>query len=60
MKKAWAKIEKAFEENPLAVVAVGSGAALATAKLIQAFAEAANARSWKKEVNRRDRKDRRR
>jgi alcohol dehydrogenase class IV len=59
MKKAWAKIQQAFEENPLTVIAVGSGAALAAAKIVQAFAEANNSRSWRKEVNRRDRMSRR-
>lgn len=55
MKKAQARIKQAFEENPMAVIAIASGAAIAIAKLIEAGTAANNSRAWKKEVNRRDR-----
>jgi hypothetical protein len=55
MKKAADRIKQAWEENPLAVIVVASGAVLATAKLIDSVTAAQNAKSWKKEVNRRDR-----
>jgi hypothetical protein len=60
MDKVKHKIQQALEENPLTVVAVASGAALAVAKLITAVTEAKNSRTWKKEVDRRDRVSKRR
>jgi hypoxanthine-guanine phosphoribosyltransferase len=59
MKKATDKIKQAWEENPLAVIAVASGAVIATAKLIDSLTAAKNAQSWKKEVQRRERNARR-
>jgi hypothetical protein len=53
MKKAKDKIKQAWEENPLAVVAVGAVAATAAAKVLQAVTEAQKARTWEKEVDRR-------
>lgn len=52
------KIRQAWDENPLAVIAVASGAVIATAKLIDSTTAARNSRVWKKEVNRRERKTR--
>lgn len=53
MNKAWTKIKKAWEEQPLQVIAIGSLAATAAAKLLKATTEARNARTWKDEVERR-------
>lgn len=47
------KIEKAFEENPVAVIGVGATAAMAAAKLLNAVTEHRNSKTWKKEVERR-------
>ena len=58
MQNAKAKIKKAWEENPLMVIAVGAAAATAAAKLVDAVSNANNSRAWKKEVDRRDRKSR--
>ena len=54
--KAKTKIVQAWEENPLVVIAVGAAVVTATAKLIDAGVSANNSRAWKKEVDRRDRK----
>jgi hypothetical protein len=56
MNKAKAKIQQAWDENPLAVIAIASGAAIAAAKLIDSISAASNSRSWKKEVDRRVKK----
>jgi hypothetical protein len=56
---AKSKIREAWDENPLAVIAVVSTAVIATAKLIDSVSAANNSRAWKKEVNRRDRNSRR-
>ena len=56
MNKAMTKIKQAWEENPLAVIAVGAVAVTAAAKLIDSCASANNSRAWKKEVDRRSRK----
>lgn len=53
------KLRQAWDENPLAVIAVASGAVIATAKLLDSVTAAKNTRTWKKEVNRRDRNSRR-
>lgn len=44
-----------LQERPLETVAVISGAALAAAKLISSVTEARNAKTWKREVQRRER-----
>lgn len=56
MQNAKDKLKQAWDENPLAVIAVASGAVLATAKLLDSVTASKNARSWKKEVERRSRK----
>lgn len=53
MDKAFAKIKKAWEDQPLHVIAVASLAATAVSKLLKATTEAQNAQTWKKEVERR-------
>jgi hypothetical protein len=53
------RLMKAWDENPLAVITVGAIAATAAAKVLSAVNESQNSRSWKKEVNRRDRNSRR-
>lgn len=53
MNNAWNKLKDAWNENPLAVIAAAGIAATAVAKLMQASTEARNARTWKKEVDRR-------
>lgn len=58
MEKAKMKIKKAWEEDPLQVIAIGALAATAAAKLIDAGTKASNSRAWKKEVDRRDRMSR--
>jgi hypothetical protein len=58
VKKATDKIWEAWNENPLAVIGVAAGVIIATAKLLDSVTAMQNARSWKKEVNRRDRKNR--
>jgi dTDP-4-dehydrorhamnose reductase len=55
MDKAMNRIKQAWEENPIAVIAVASLAATAAAKLLDASTNRVNAQAWKKEVNRRDR-----
>jgi hypothetical protein len=46
------------EENPLLAVFIGATALSVVAKVIQANTERSNARTWAKEVERRDRKSR--
>lgn len=53
MNKAMDRIKQAFEENPLAVIAVRALAANAAAKLITATTNARNSQTWAKEVDRR-------
>lgn len=50
------KIQQAWNENPLAVIATVSAAVIATAKLIDAVNASRNSRTWAREVARRDRK----
>jgi hypothetical protein len=59
MNKATDKIKQAWDENPLAVVAVASTAVFAVAKLMDATTARMNAKSWKTEVNRRTMSSRR-
>lgn len=58
MKSLKTKIQQAWEENPLAVITVAAIAATAAAKVVESLTAANNSRSWKKEVNRRVKKDR--
>jgi hypothetical protein len=58
MDKAKAKIRQAWEENPLLVIGVAAGAATAAAKVLDSVTSANNARTWRKEVDRRDRNSR--
>lgn len=51
-----AKIKQAWEENPLAVIAIGSGAVIAVTKIVDSMTASRNSRTWRKEVVRRERK----
>jgi hypothetical protein len=53
MEKAWTKIKKAWEENPLGVIIVATAAAAAASKLLDASTARANSRTYAKEVDRR-------
>lgn len=53
MNKAFDKIKQAWNENPLAVIAVAAVAATAVAKLMDANTARHNAQAWQIEVNRR-------
>jgi hypothetical protein len=53
MNKAWTKIKKTWEENPIQVIIVASLAATAAAKLIEANTSRSNSKAWQKEVDRR-------
>lgn len=57
MKNAMDKLKQAWDENPLAVIAVGSTAVFAVAKLMDANNGRRNARAWETEVQRRNRKN---
>lgn len=50
-----AKAIQLFEERPLETIATVSAAALAVAKLVGSITEARNAKTWKREVERRER-----
>lgn len=52
--KAIDKIKQAWNENPLAVIFVASVAATAASKLLDASTERTRAKTWAKEVDRRD------
>lgn len=58
MNKAIERLKRAWDENPLACIAVGALAVTATAKLIEASNERARHRTWDREVDRRIRNDR--
>jgi hypothetical protein len=47
------KIKQAWNENPLAVIAVGTGAAIAVVKVLEANTARKNAKTWEMEVQRR-------
>lgn len=49
-----AKAIQLFEERPLETIAAISAAALAAAKMINSVTEARNAKTWKREVQRRE------
>jgi hypothetical protein len=53
MDKVIDKFKQAWDENPLAVIAIGSFAVVAAARIINATTEARNSHTWKKEVDRR-------
>ena len=53
-----AKAIQLFEDRPLETIATISAAALATAKLISSITEARNSATWKREVQRREEKQR--
>lgn len=56
MNNAVNKLKQAWNENPVAVIAVATGAVIATAKVLDSVTAVQNSRSWKKEVDRRSRK----
>lgn len=49
------RLERAWDENPLAVIGVFAMASAGSAKLITAFTGLLNSRAWRREVARRDR-----
>lgn len=53
MNKAFDKLKRAWDENPMQVLVVGALVATAAAKLIEASNSSRNSRSWQKEVDRR-------
>lgn len=59
MSKAWAKLKRKWEEDPLQVLVVGALVATAGAKLIDAQANARSRKTWAREVERRERMSRR-
>jgi hypothetical protein len=58
MQKAWEKLKKKWEEDPLQVLVVGALVATAGAKLIDAHANAKSRKTWAREVERRERMSR--
>lgn len=56
MNKAWNNFKTQFEENPVAVAVVAASVATVLVKIVEAGVSANNSRTWKKEVNRRNRK----
>lgn len=53
MNNAWEKLKQAFNENPLLVIAVGSLAANAAAKVLHEVVAAKNSRTYALETQRR-------
>lgn len=53
MKKVTDRIKQAWEENPLAVIVVGTFAANAASKLLDAHTARKNSQTWEMEVARR-------
>jgi hypothetical protein len=49
------RFERAWDENPLAVIGVLAMASAGAAKLMTAYAGVRNSRAWRREVARRDR-----
>ena len=49
--KAWDKIKEAWDENPMLVIAVGTAAATALGKLIDAVASVPSKRAYAKRMN---------
>jgi len=58
LQKTKDRLNRAFDENPILFIGVSAAALQATAKLLSARTEAENAKVWRREVDRRDRKDR--
>lgn len=56
--EAKAKAIQLFQERPLETIATVSAAALAVAKILNSVTEARNAKTWKREVERRERNQR--
>jgi hypothetical protein len=56
MEKVIAKIKQAWEENPLAVVTVASGAIMAVSKIMEANTNRKYQKNWQMEVMRRSMK----
>lgn len=52
------KLKAQAEENPTATIMVMSGAATALSYLMKANTERSNSKTWRKEVERRETKDR--
>jgi hypothetical protein len=50
--KAWDKIKEAWDENPMLVVVIGTGAVTALGKLIDAAAGIQSRRAYAKRMNR--------
>jgi len=53
MNKAIERLKQAWDENPLACIAVGALAVTATAKLMEARTNQVKRRTWEREVDRR-------
>jgi hypothetical protein len=53
MNRAFDRIKRAWEENPLVVIAVGAMAVTAVSKLMDANTARHNSHVWQMEVNRR-------
>ena len=49
--KAWGKIKEAWDENPMLVVVIGTGAVTALGKLIDAAAGIQSRRAYAKRMN---------
>lgn len=56
MKEGWEKYKKAFNENPLFVIAVTTMAANVAVKALHEIVAAKNSRTYAKEIDRRTRK----
>lgn len=52
-----AKLSKLWDENPVLMIVLGIAGANAGAKLMHANSERKNARSWDREVRRREKSD---
>jgi hypothetical protein len=48
---AWMKLEEAWNENPLTVIAVGAGALIAVSKIIDSVSSARSRRAYAKQVD---------
>lgn len=51
MNKAWTKLKRKFEEDPITVIIVGAFAVTATAKLIDAVSAAQGRHAYAKQVD---------
>lgn len=49
--KAWEKIKEAWDENPMLVIVIGTGAGHALAKVIDAIAGIPSKRAYAKRMN---------